>query len=229
MRYDGIRAESLMLLAENRFRNSRDFYEENKKKLKEGVTVPLHQIICALADTIGEIDDDIPIVPSKMVSRIRRDTRFTKDKLLYRDNLWTMFMRDKHNYPYYPCMWFEVTQCGYSGGVGTYYAPPRLMELFRQEIIARPDEFYDAVILAERSGAVFSCESYKKPKSGCPMPVLEKFFYAKNFFYVFSFPQLNDLENADFIEKIKPIYLSFKPLYRFILDVSKKYGQEKAQ
>ena len=30
-RYDGITPETLMLLSENRFRNSRDFYEENKK------------------------------------------------------------------------------------------------------------------------------------------------------------------------------------------------------
>jgi YidC/Oxa1 family membrane protein insertase len=132
-RYDGIKPEILMLLSENRFRNSRDFYEENKKKIKEGITIPLQQIICALSDTIIEIDEDIPIIPQKMVSRVRRDTRYTKDKHMYRENLWTMFTRDKHSLPHFPCMWFEVAQNGYSGGVGTYYAPPRMMELYRQE------------------------------------------------------------------------------------------------
>ena len=225
-RYDGITPETLMLLSENRFRNSRDFYEENKKKIKEGITIPLQQIICALSDTIIEIDEDIPIIPQKMVSRVRRDTRYTKDKHLYRENLWAMFTRDKHSLPHFPCMWFEVAQNGYSGGVGTYYAPPRMMELFRQEIIARPDEFYDAVIIAERSGAVFEGDFYKRAKEGCPMPVLEPYFNCKSLCFLFYFPNLNELQEADFIEKIRPIYKSFKPFYDFLLDVAVKYSAE---
>lgn len=228
-RYDGITAETLMLLSENRFRNSRDFYEKHKKQLKEGITIPLQQIICALSDTIAEIDDEIPVVPSKMVSRIRRDTRFTKDKNLYRENLWAMFMRDKKALPYFPCMWFEVTQNAYSGGIGTYYAPPRFMELFRQEITERPDDFYDAVILAERSGAVFSGQFYKKGKPGCPMAVLEPYYNAKELYFSFYFPELNELENSDFIEKIRPIYSSFKPMYKFLLSVALKYSSEQVK
>ena len=225
-RYDGITPETLMLLSENRFRNSKDFYEENKKKLKEGITIPMQQIICALADTIIEIDEDIPISPQKMVSRIRRDTRFTKDKRLYRENLWTMFTRDKHDLPHFPCMWFEVAQNGYSGGVGTYYAPPRMMELFREEIIARPDEFYDAVILAERSGAVLHGDFYKKPKPGCPMPVLEPYFNSKSLCFIFYFSNLNELSDSAFIEKVRPIYRAFKPFYDFLIDVAVKYSAE---
>lgn len=223
-RYDGITPETLMLLSENRFRNSRDFYEENKKKIKEGITIPLQQVICALSDTIIGIDEDIPIVPSKMVSRVRRDTRYTKDKHLYRENLWAMFTRDKHALPHFPCMWFEVTQSGYSGGVGTYYAPPKMMEIFRQEIIARPDEFYDAVIIAERSGAVFSGDFYKRAKEGCPMAVLEPYFNCKSLYFSFGFSNLNELSDSAFIEKIRPVYESFAPMYRFLLSVAEKYS-----
>ncbi len=228
-KYNGIKPEILMLLSENRFRNSREFYEEHKKQIKEGITIPIQQIICALADTISEIDDEIPIVPTKMVSRVRRDTRFTKDKSLYRENLWAMFMRDKRALPYFPCMWFEVAQNGYSGGIGTYYAPPRFMELYREEIIARPDDFYDAVILAERAGAVFGGEFYKKAKTGCPMPVLEPYYNVKSIFFSFYFPNLNELSDSAFIEKIRPIYSSFKPFYSFMLDVAMKYSAEQVK
>ncbi len=229
IQYNGIKPETIMLLSENRFRNSKPFYEEHKQELKEGIMIPMQQIVCALAETIGEIDGEIPFVPYKMISRIRRDTRFTKDKTLYRENLWAMFCRDKRALPYFPCMWFEVTQRGYCGGIGTYYAPPRMMELFREEIIARPDEFYDAVILAERSGAVFSGEFYKKPKPGCPMPVLTQYFNSKSLAFMFWFPNLNELETADFIEKLKPIYASFKPMYNFLIDVAMKYSAEQVR
>ncbi|MBQ6931952.1 MAG: DUF2461 domain-containing protein [Clostridia bacterium] len=228
-KYNGITPEMLMLLSENRFRNSREFYEEHKKQIKEGITIPMQQVICALADTIGEIDGEIPIVPTKMVSRVRRDTRFTKDKRLYRENLWAMFMRDKRELPYFPCMWFEVAQNGYSGGVGTYDAPPRFMELYREEIVSRPDDFYDAVILAERAGAVFSGDFYKKSKTGCPMAVLEPYYNVKSLYFSFYFPNLNELGDSAFIEKIRPIYASFGPLYSFLLDVAMKYSAEQVK
>ena len=228
-RYDGITPETIMLLSENRFRNSKEFYEANKQKIKEGIIIPLQQVICALSDTIIEIDEEIPIVPQKMVSRVRRDTRYTKDKNMYRENLWTMFMRDKHALPYFPCMWFEVAQNGYSGGIGTYYAPPRMMELFRQEIVARPDDFYDAVIIAERSGAEFHGDFYKKAKPGCPMAVLEPYYNSKSLAFMFYFPNLNELSDSDFIEKIRPVYKAFKPMYTFLLDVAFKYSAELAK
>lgn len=228
-KYNGITPETLMLLSENRFRNSREFYEEHKKQIKEGITIPMQQVICALADTIGEIDGEIPIVPTKMVSRVRRDTRFTKDKRLYRENLWAMFMRDKRALPYFPCMWFEVAQNGYSGGVGTYDASPRFMELYREEIVSRPDDFYDAVILAERAGAVFSGDFYKKSKTGCPMAVLEPYYNVKSLYFSFYFPNLNELGDSAFIEKIRPIYASFGPLYSFLLDVAMKYSAEQVK
>jgi hypothetical protein len=43
---------------------------------------------------------------------------------------------------------------------------------------------------------------------------------------MFHFPNLNELETADFIEKIRPIYVSFKPIYNFLLDVAVKYSAE---
>ena len=45
---------------------------------------------------------------------------------------------------------------------------------------------------------------------------------------MFNFPNLNELGNAEFIEKIRPIYVSFKPMYDFLLDVEIKYSAEQA-
>lgn len=224
-RYDGITVETLMLMSENAFRDSRDFYEQNKETLKKGMTIPIRQVIEALADTIIDIDPQIPIDPVRMVSRIRRDTRFSKNKHLYRENLWAMFMRDKHELPYYPCMWFEVSPESYSGGVGVYDAPPALMEIFRRHLTERPKEFEKAAAAAEKAGAVYHCESYKKEKPGCPNDKLARFYNAKHFYFIYSFPDVRQLATPDFIEDIRGIYQQLKPLYRFLLSVSEEYGQ----
>ncbi len=224
-RYDGITVETLMLMSENAFRDSREFYEQNKEKLKLGMTVPIRQVIEALADTITDIDPQIPIDPVRMVSRIRRDTRFSKNKHLYRENLWAMFMRDKHALPYYPCMWFEVSPTAYSGGVGVYDAPPALMEFFRRRLTEKPAEFLKAAAAAEGAGAVYHCRSYKKEKPGCPDERLTRFYNAKSFYFIYSFPDVRQLAKPDFIEDIRGIYERMKPMYRFLLEVSEAYSQ----
>ena len=60
------------------------------------------------------------------------------------------------------------------------------------------------------------------------MPVLEPYYNSKSLCFMFDFSNLNELGNADFIEKIRPIYASFKPMYDFLLDVAIKYSAEQA-
>lgn len=79
----------------NRFNDSKAFYEENKEKIKANMTVPMRQIAASLSDMMLDIDPFMNTIPTKMVSRVRRDTRYTHDKHLYRENMWIMFMRPK--------------------------------------------------------------------------------------------------------------------------------------
>lgn len=224
-RYDGIKAETIMLMMENRFRNSKEFYDEHKQQLKDGFTVPIRQVVAALSDTLLDIDDQLMLIPEKTVARIRRDTRFSKEKSLYRDNLWAMFMRDKHELPYHPCMWFEVSPRSYSGGVGVYYAPPALMRIFREHISKDTAEFLRAALTLEAAGCAAHAQQYAKKKEGCPDPRIEPFYNAKSLYFIFEFNTVKDLENSDFIEKIRGIYAQMKPMYDFLLRVSREYGE----
>ena len=88
MNYDGISRETLFLLADNRFRNSKEFYDEHKEELKSGITVPMRQIAGIISSEFAKLDPLMVTNPVKMVSRIRRDTRYTKDQSLYRENMW---------------------------------------------------------------------------------------------------------------------------------------------
>lgn len=107
--FKGITQDALFLMQLNRFNDSKAFYEENKEKIKANMTVPMRQIAASLSDMMLDIDPFMNTIPTKMVSRVRRDTRYTHDKHLYRENMWIMFMRPKKEWHMYPCMWFEVT------------------------------------------------------------------------------------------------------------------------
>ncbi|MBR4766273.1 MAG: DUF2461 domain-containing protein [Clostridia bacterium] len=225
MKYDGISAEARLLLSENRFRDSKDFYDENKEKIKQTATVPMRQIAAIIGEQLSSVDPQMCTDPVKMVSRVRRDTRFTKDQHLYRENMWVMFMRSKYDWPQYPCMWFEFTPRSYSLGVGLFMQTPALLEYWRKTIRENTDEFRKAVKSVEKTGAVIDGEQYKKPKDGCPEG-LEKYYNCKSVYWIIYSQNLNELEDETIINKLQNYNSYFIPMYKYMLKVSDAFTSE---
>ncbi len=222
-KYDGITSDSLFLLAQNRFENDKSFYEEHKAEIKKGVITPVKQIINALIDDMFSYDNRMVLIPWKMISRVRRDTRYSKDKSLYRENVWVMFMRDKKSNPYIPCFWFEIFPDRYTCGVGTFYTNATYLEIYRKQVLAEPDRLRKAIKSCKDAGAVLSMDSYKKMKPGdCPEDLVE-FYNIKDLYFKCDYFNINDLEKSDFIEVFRKKYKAFYPLYKFFMDVTDKY------
>lgn len=207
-------------MAQNRFENSKSFYEEHKQELKDGFTVPLRQIAMALGSKVYALDDMIVTDPVRMVSRIRRDNRYTKDKSLYRDHLWVMFMRNKHEWINYPCMWFEVNQDCWGYGVGTYYADAQFLELYRKALLERPKEFLDAVHRAENTGAECLNIYYKKQKPGNPTAEIEPYYNIKSMGYMKVRTDFKTLESEKVIDEVGRAFDEFAGLYLFLKSVA---------
>lgn len=223
MAFNGITGEALWLLAQNRFENSKPFYEEHKEEIKNGMIIPMRQIAGELSEMMFEIDDMMNLDPVRMVSRVRRDNRFTNDKHLYRDNLWIMFMRPKHEWETHPCMWFEVRQSCFSYGVGGFSTPPALMNIYRRHLIEREDEFVKAVKSARKIGASFSGEAYKKPKPGNPSPAVLPYYNVKYMSFKVERTDFDILATQELITELKKAYKALAPMYRFLKEISDEY------
>ncbi len=222
MKYDGITRESLFLLADNRFRDSKAYYEEHKDAIKNGVTVPMRQIAGIIGEELSSVDPLMNTIPTKMVSRVRRDTRYTKDKSLYRENMWIMFMRPKREWVGYPCFWFEVTPREYSMGIGFYGDEAGLLEAYRKNLRERPEEFKKAADNCIKSGSVFFNRKYKRPFPGCPEG-LEEYYNAKDVGFISFSGDLDDLKDEKIIEIIRGYFKAYTPMYKFLLSVSDEY------
>lgn len=207
-------------MAQNRFENSKAFYEEHKQELKDGFTVPLRQIAMALVGKMFELDDMIVTDPVRMVSRIRRDNRYTKDKSLYRDHLWVMFMRNKHEWFNYPCMWFEVDQDCWGYGVGTYYVDAQFLELYRKALRERPQEFLKAVKRVENTGAACLNTYYKKRKPGDPIPEIEPYYDIKSLGYMAVRTDFKTLQSEKVIEEVGKAFDEYSELFLFLKSVA---------
>lgn len=69
------------------FNNNVDFFHSNHDWYLRGVREPSLRLAEALSPVIEEIDDSLERRPNRVVSRINRDIRFSKDKSPYRDYL----------------------------------------------------------------------------------------------------------------------------------------------
>lgn len=218
MGFNGFSKEALMFLFENKMRNDKEWYDSHKNIYKKHVYNPFVDLVNELAKTMLEIDGSIITVPSKIISRVRRDTRFTKDKTLYRDNAWIVFLRDKSKMSSSPCFWFELGQSGSSYGLGYYRAEPSDMARMRQMILENHPASMAALKCYESQNEfTIGGEMYKRSRHPESPDNLKLWLDRKNIY--FECVQ-NDYELAfskELPEILKKGFKKLKPIYDFLL------------
>ncbi len=160
--YEGIGADSLFLLAENRFNDSKAFYEEHKPAIWRGVVEPLKHLVADMTPAMLTVD---PLMGGN-VSRVRRDNRYTKDKSMYRENMWIVFMRDKRAWDWcVPAFYMDFSLNGAEWGMGFYGVTPAIMKCLRRRAEADPERVIKAIRKAQRAGFVLGGNPYARPRS----------------------------------------------------------------
>ena len=174
MDYPGISAESLFLLAENRFQDSKAFYEEHKKLINQSVVHPLKQLVADMTPTMMTVDS----LMGGHVSRVRRDNRFTHDKSMYRENMWIVFMRDKRAYNWcLPAFYLDFSVARAEWGLGFYSATPAVMRALRRRVEADLPRAEAAVAAAKAAGFTPGGNPYARPRSTEQTPQALRFIY----------------------------------------------------
>lgn len=220
--YKGMSAQDFFLLAENRFMNSKSFYEEKKEEIKQKIILPMRALTLDINEFVLNVDAEIYTNPVHQVSKVRRDTRFSVDKSLYRENLWIGFSRYKKQFPFAPSFWIEIFQNGYTCGVGFFWSTPHLMEVYRKEILENKKHFGKIIKSLEKLGIETYGDSYKKSKAGDIPAELLPYYNKKNVGFFKYTAGLADVESEAFVDKITEIYKEFVPMYKFLLTVSEK-------
>lgn len=229
--FDGIKPEGIFLLSQNRFENSKEFYDANKKEIVKLVVNPMKQLASIIGEDMFKVDEKMELNPSKMISRIRRDTRYSKDKSLYRENMWIMFMRNKHIDTFVPCFWFEVFPDRYTCGVAPFDSNARIWELFRQKMIDEPKAFEKAVNSCLKAGFDLSGKPYKKEKEGTDAvpKKLRSYYNMRNISFMRVFPDVLKLQDEECIDELRSAYKALTPYYKFLLEIYEQYNLERSE
>ena len=218
MSFEGFSAEALKFLFENKLNNSKEWYDGHKGIYKKYVYEPFVELIKELAPVATEIDSKIITVPSRLISRVRRDTRFSRDKTLYRDNVWFVFLRDKSQMSTSPCFWFELSQKGSSYGVGYYGAETHAMARMRELILDKNPVFINALKCYESQNQfIIGGDLFKRSKYPDQPDNLKTWLDRKNVYFESVQNDYNLAFSKDLPQALANAFRLLKPIYDFLL------------
>ena len=216
--FEGLNEDTYQFFWEIAFNNESSFFEANRERYKKNVYEPLKQLAIELTPTVQQIDPDFNVRPAGVISRIRRDTRYTHDKTMFRDHAWLGFRRPGSMLSESLVVYAEFEREGYGYGMGMYGSNPALMREIRPHILAKPKKFLSLVNdPAFMARFTVEGEPFKRPRfTDAPEGVLP-YLNRKGLSFCFSSPNLKNTLSADVALEIIEGFEMLKPVYRLLM------------
>ncbi len=215
--FTGFTPSAVAFLAELAENNSKDWVEANRDRYQRDVLTPMRALVADLAGAMLTLDDQLVTAPAigKTISRLHRDTRFSRDKSPYRSNVWLVFRRPAADWKIAPCFYFEIIPDSYRFGMGFYEAQAATMARLRAVIAADPEAFRRAVAGIEEWFAVEG-ERYKRPPGPALPEDLRSWGEWKSFYLVCNRPLDERLYAAELADELREAFTRCLPLYRLL-------------
>ena len=216
--FQGLNEDTYQFFWEIAFNNELSFYEANKERYKKNVFEPLKELAIELTPTAQEIDSAFNVRPSTIVSRIRRDTRYSRDKTMFRDHAWLGFRRPGGLLSESLVVYCEFEREGYGYGMGMYGSNPELMREIRPRLLAKPQKFLSLV-----SDPAFTArfetvgDLFKRPKITEAPEGLLPYLNRKGLSFCFSSPNLSKTLTPEIKDEIEEGFRLLKPVYRLMM------------
>ena len=207
-------AEFFLGLAVN---NSKEYYRAHKAGFDRHVIQPLTALARDLEPLLQKIDPGFETRPvqGKAIARLRRDTRFTKDKTPFRTNLWLGYRRPSEENSRCLGFFFDVSAFNVSWGMGMYAPYRPLMEEVRGRILQKPREFA-ALVGREAFTGRFALEgeAYRRPVLREGRPEVLDWGNRKYVAAIHAQPLDASAFSADLAQAVWADFLLLAPLYR---------------
>lgn len=219
---------TLSFLVENCLMDSREWFHAHKEEYERFIVDPMAEVCVAITPTMLEIDPEFIAIPKvgKSLSRLWRDTRFTKDGSIFRDYVWCSFVREK--YRGLPDCWFSVSPQGAEWGCGWYWTGPDTMANIRQKVMEDDPAWLAADEAIRRHGGFQIVGDRYKKSPYTAWPEEKRRWLDQRSLTVQSPVDPEILFTDKFAEKLIEDFTALAPVYRFFLEnaVRWKWGNE---
>ncbi len=212
--FQGFGKELIPFFLDLRFHNDKSFMDANRERYYREVRQPFYDFIDALGPGMQEICEDMEVRPNKCLSRINRDTRFSRDKSPYRDHLWVSFRQGGMPNDGTPFYWFEVSPEHVNWGVGIWGEGRQIMDAMRRRMAARPDDFLRMLPILQKRHFALAGQEWKKMKAPEGLPEALGPWYLKKQVYAERLgAQLSWIHESDIVNRVMDDFRALSPLY----------------
>ena len=219
--FQGFTNESISFLKDLATNNNKDWFEKNRSVYEKHLLKPLKQLATDLGVVIKSIDNKIETAPAinKTISKIFRDTRFSKDKSPFRTDLWISFKRPCKTWGNVPEFYFYFTPEEYQYGMGFYSATPHNMEKYRYYITLHTERFGKIIDhYNSRHSFVLVGEQYKRHIPNQLPSEYQRWFRKKNLCVSCIKKMGKPFLSANLKDDIEDAFKYNKDLYLFLIE-----------
>ena len=186
MSFEGFSEQTIDFLTDLQNNNTKSWFESNRDNYEKYLLNPMRELVMELGGFMLTIDPLFEVTPAvnKTISRIYRDTRFSRDKSPYRSNMWIVFKRKSENWLDDPGYFFEIFPHYYRYGMGFYQASKKTMDSIREAIDLKPKEFLKTVEFLKTGIFELKGESYKRRIQSSHSEEIQEWYQKKSFYLV---------------------------------------------
>lgn len=217
--FTGFSEDTISFFLDLKFHNNATYFHENHDRYVEVVQRPFYEFIEDLGPAMKKIDPRMEIRPHKCLSRIHRDTRFSRDKSPYRDHLWLLFRREGEPREQSLMYWFELGPSRLDWGMGFWGENREALDLFRKRMRANPNgtlALLDDLDLAGR-GLLLNGSTHKRLEVPPEIPDRLRRWYCTREMYINKIsPDFRKVFSGRILTEVRKDFQQLAPLYHLL-------------
>ena len=218
--FNGFTRSALRFLSQIRSHNDRTWFDAHRSDYERHLLAPLRDLVTDLAPSMADIDPLFELRPAvgKTISKIFRDTRFSRDKSPFRSTMWITFKRPAKHWLEIPAYFFELSSETYRFGMGFYAAGPGTMDELRARMEKDPRAFLQAIAFyPEQSIFHLEGETYRRPIPNQMAPEIQPWYQKKSFYLVSNRLADDLLLRRELVDELMDGYRVLAPIYRYLV------------
>ena len=145
--------------------NEREWFNANKARYEQDVKEPALAFVEDIGYRLPQVAPHLT-ADKRSLFRIYRDTRFAKDKTPYKTHLGIYFRHAASADAETPGMYLHLEPRHVFMGAGIWHPGSPALKRIRDALVARPDEWREAVAAVEPAWNLADGEALKRPPAG---------------------------------------------------------------
>ena len=221
--FTGFTPKTILFLKELKENNDREWFNERRHVYQEALLQPFQSLATMLTPAMYNIDPQFELRPSKMLSRIYRDIRFSPNKDPYKSSMWLNFQQAATHWENFPGYFAELSAEHFMVGMGLFMPKRKIMDYFREEIDYSRESFKEMAEKALNAGFEVAGEEYKRPLPNTLPDFYQPWMQRKSAYVIKTIPLSDERIYSEAIAlQLMDDFLQIADLYHFMKEIVKE-------